>query len=310
LLQLLRGAGIKGVASMPLLKSSSALKQATLRPLLDCSRSSLQAYAKDHQLTWVEDESNAEDSYPRNFLRNQILPRLEAKFPAYRETLARSASHFAEASALLDELARQDAQNWVKGDPLDLDLVQALSLPRSKNLLRYFLHASGAPFPQSSQLDVMLQQLLEARKDAAVCVEFAQWQVRRYKNKIYAFPVLGDFDCDLKLAWLGESELAWPALNNILKFTDKTGQGISSKKLQLAPVDFRLRSGQEKLRPHRNAATRSLKNLLQEQKIPPWLRERLPLMYCGEQLVCVVGVAIADEYRAQPGEKSLLVSCK
>jgi tRNA(Ile)-lysidine synthase len=151
---------------------------------------------------------------------------------------------------------------------------------------------------------------MEARKDAAVCIEFGHWQVRRYQNRVYVLPALGDFDSNLKLAWQGESELEWPASNSCLIFTQTTGQGISIIKLQRAPVTFRLRSGQEKLRPYQNAANRSLKNLLQEQQIPPWLRERLPLMYCGDDLVCAVGVAIAENYLAEQGEDSLLVSCK
>jgi tRNA(Ile)-lysidine synthase len=310
LLQLLRGAGIKGVAAMPLLKPATTLTHATLRPLLNISRDSLLEYAQKHELIWIEDESNADDYYPRNFLRKHILPKLEEKFPAYRDTLLRSAKHFADASVLLDELARQDAHIWIKDDPLDVTLLHQLSLNRSKNLLRYFLHASGAPIPQSSQLDDMLHQIMEARKDASVCVEFGHWQVRRYQNKVYALPALPDLDSHLKLAWHEENELEWTALNKRLLFTKSTGQGISLNKLQLAPVTFRFRSGQEKLRPHHNASTRSLKNLLQEKQIPPWLRDRLPLMYCGDELVCVVGVAIAQEYQAQLDEEGLLVFCK
>jgi tRNA(Ile)-lysidine synthase len=310
LLQLLRGAGIKGVAAMPLLKPATALTHATLRPLLEISRDSLLEYAQKTELTWVEDESNTDDYYPRNFLRNQLLPKLEEKFPAYRDTFSRSARHFAEVGVLLDELAQQDAQNWIKGAPLDVTLLHQLSLHRSKNLLRYFLHTSGAPMPHSAQLEDMLHQIKEARKDAAICIEFGHWQVRRFQNKVYVLPALPDLDGNMKLAWQGESELEWPASNKRLILTKSTGQGISLNKLLLAPVTFKLRTGQERLRPHRNASTRSLRNLLQEQLIPPWLRERLPLMYCGEELVCVVGIAIAQEYQAEREEKSLVVICK
>jgi tRNA(Ile)-lysidine synthase len=188
--------------------------------------------------------------------------------------------------------------------------LQRLSLPRAKNLLRYFLHANGAPMPHSSQLDNMLCQIMHARSDAAICVEFGHWQVHRYQNKIYIFPTLPDFERNLKLAWRGENELEWPASNQRLIMVKSTGQGISLNKLQLAPVTFSLRSGGEKLRPHRDSPNRTLKNLLQEKQIPRWLRDRLPLMYCGDELVCVVGVAIAQTYLAQPEEESLMVFCK
>jgi tRNA(Ile)-lysidine synthase len=308
LLQLLRGAGVKGAAAMPFVKPASAHMHATLRPLLDTPRSVLLEYAQQHSLQWVEDESNADDSYPRNFLRHRLLPLLEQRFPAYRATLARGAQNFAEAAELLDELAQQDAQGWVVDTPLDISILCALSHSRSKNLLRYFLHRCGVPMPQGVQLDDMLRQLCTARQDAAVCVGFVGWQVHRYQDKVYALRAAGAFDQGLVLFWNGEAELNWPALDTRLIFSPTTGQGISHAKLQRAPVTLRLRSGGEALRPHPNAATRSLKNLLQECHVPPWQRERLPLLYCGDELVCVVGVATAAAYQAQGNEASVAVS--
>jgi tRNA(Ile)-lysidine synthase len=308
LLQLLRGAGIRGAAAMPMLKPAAIHTPATLRPLLDIKRSELLVYAQQHDLRWVEDESNADEYYPRNFLRQRLLPLLEEKFPAYRDTLVRSSRHFAEAGELLDELAQQDAQGWANGDPLDTALLRELSLSRAKNLLRYFLHVCGTSMPQTSQLDDILAQLLAAREDAAICVTFGVWQVRHYQNKVYVLPVSGEFDRNLVLPWSGENELAWPASNMSLFFTPASGQGISLKKLQQGAVTLRLRNGGERLRPHPGAATRSLKNLLQEQHVPPWQRERLPLIFCGDELVGVVGVAIAADYSAEPGEVGMIVS--
>ncbi len=384
LLQLLRGAGVRGAAAMPFLKASNPLVRscsfplsggrlgwgldrqdcsvstpsltlplhgggdveangllrsvATLRPLLDLPRSALLEYAQQHSLQWVEDESNADDSYPRNFLRHRLLPLLEQKFPAYRTTLARGAQHFAEAGELLDELAQQDAPDLfpspasgitsdlagVVGQPsrmassfirgargeggqLSISLLRSLSHSRGKNLLRYFLHTRGAPMPQGAQLDDMLRQLCGARQDAAVCVGFGDWQVRRYQDRVYALRALGEFDQNLVLRWNGEAELEWPALKTRLIFSLAIGQGISHAKLQRAPVTLRLRGGGEALRPHPNAATRSLKNLLQEHHVPPWQRERLPLLYCGDELACVVGVAIAAEYQPVAGEAGIVV---
>ncbi len=321
LLQLLRGAGIKGAAAMPVLKPATAQTHATVRPLLDIRRAKLLAYAQQHALQWVEDESNADDHYPRNFLRQNLLPLLEQKFPSYRETLTRAAQNFAEASELLDELAQQDGAVLLPSPVggrgaggegfehhLELSHLRHLSLPRAKNLLRYFLHTQGAPMPQTVQLDQMLHQLFDAREDAAVCVVFGGWQVRRYQDKVYAFPALGAFDPHFVLAWNGEAELAWPALNKRLVFTPTQGQGISLQKLQQTPVTLRLRNGGETLRPHPKAATRSLKNLLQQHLIPPWQRERLPLLYCGDELVSVVGVAIAAEFQATDSEAGIVVA--
>jgi tRNA(Ile)-lysidine synthase len=356
LLQLLRGAGVRGASAMPMLagragspnlprRGSCALW--VLRPLLHCSRQEILDYAAAHDLQWIEDESNADDNYPRNFLRHRVLPLLSEKFPAYRDTLARSAQHFAEASKLLDDLALLDAPDLFlsdkttshstrlpkygsqvagypasgeseargakpaggEGDEFSLEVsrLQSLSLPRAKNLLRYFLHSLSAPMPQAVQLDDMLQQLCNAREDAVVCIAYGDWQVRRYQGKVYVLRALGEFDPSLLLQWHGEAELDWPALNARLYFKHTKSSGISLAKLQRAPVTLRLRSGGETLRPQPHAATRTLKNLLQEHHVSPWQRDRLPLLYCGEELVCVPGVAIAAEYQAVAEEAGISV---
>ncbi len=343
LLQLLRGAGVRGASAMPVLMKPLAIRPgyqdtiagslvmssskrsqlaersglagntgpvALVRPLLHCSRREIVDYAAAHQLRWIEDESNADDNYPRNFLRHRVLPLLGERFPAYRDTLARSAQHFAEASSLLDDLAQQDGAQAMAGETLAVAALQSLGHARAKNLLRYFLHHTGAPMPQMVQLDDMLHQLCSARQDAAVCVSYGGWQVRRYQDKVYALRALGDFDRSLVLRWNGEAELDWPALNARLRFVQSRnqhqdqaqGSGISLEKLRRAPVTLRLRNGGEALRPHPDAATRSLRNLLQEHHVPPWRRDRLPLLYCGEDLICVPCVAIAAEYQAVASE--------
>lgn len=313
LLQLLRGAGVKGAAAMPVLSRVEGPLLARredapnlLRPLLHISRREILDYAAAHGLRWIEDESNADDSYPRNFLRHRVLPLLEQKFPACRTTLARSAQHFAEASELLDDLAQLDAAQAICDDTLAVAALQALTPPRARNLLRWFLHGIGAPMPQAAQIDDMLRQLCGARRDARVCVEYGGWEVHRYHGRVYGLCAPGGFDRNPVLSWQGETELDWPALNARLIFEPARGRGISLAKLHRAPVVLRLRQGGETLRPHPNAATRTLKNLLQERHVPPWLRDRMPLLYCGDELVCAVGVAVAAEYQAGIGEEAIL----
>ena len=319
LLQLLRGAGVRGAAAMPQL-SDRADSIPVVRPLLNCSRQEVLNYAAEHNLRWINDESNVDDSYPRNFLRHRILPLLSEKFPAYRETLARSAQHFAEASMLLDDLARLDAPGLFSDQSkkceggelrLEVSLLKSLSLLRAKNLLRFYLHTQGAPIAQASQLHDMLRQLCGARNDASVCIAYGSgWQVRRYLDEVFVLRALKEFERNLVLSWSGEAELAWPALDSTLYFkSTKQIQvtGISLAKLQCGQVTVRLRRGGETLRPNIKAAKRTLKNLLQEQHVPPWQRERLPLLYCGDDLVCVPNVAIAAEYQADSHEAAIFV---
>ena len=322
-LQLLRGAGVRGASAMPVLSKvegpADTGTHRVVRPLLHSTRDEIVEYAKAHDLQWMEDESNADDTYPRNFLRHQLLPKLAEKFPAYRDTLTRSTQHFAEAGELLDDLAKLDAVNSLPrlqgeragGEEGELHLgvaaLQGLSLPRAKNLLRYYLYQLGALMPQSVQLDEMLHQLCGARDDAAVCISFGGWQIRRYRGRIYALRTLGEFDRNFVLRWRGEAELNWPALGSCVSCLRATGQGVSLEKLQRAPVTLRLRQGGEALRPSSKASTRTLKNLLQEHRVPPWQRDRLPLLYCGEELVCVPGVAIAAAYQCKESEAGILV---
>ena len=357
LLQLLRGAGVRGASAMPFIKhvakqappllNSNCLLEpcqsippcrgmdiglngegdaprcpVLLRPLLDVARSELLDYARQHNLQWVEDESNVDDLYPRNFLRHRVLPLLEQRFPAYRETLARSARHLAEASELLDDLAWLDAQNpsplpsregvgeRVDGHDATLEVshLRSLSHPRAKNLLRWFLHQRGALLPDHTRLEEMLRQLCHARSDAAVRIIFGGWELRRYHGRVYVFPALPEPDAKFCAQWHGEATLELPEPGGTLHFEPCTGQGLSLKKLQHGGVSVRLRRGAERIRLDNKRPTRTLKNLLQEQCIPPWQRDTLPLLFCGDDLVCVVGVAVAAGYQAAKGEMGVSVS--
>lgn len=346
LLQLLRGSGVRGVSAMPALKRRDGVS-ALVRPLLNIPRSALIEYAQRHGLKWVEDESNDDDAYPRNFLRHRVLPLLEQRFPAYRATLARSARHFAEASELLDDLARQDARNILpspasgrgargrggefaehalrplsgSGLPagtrtasegegtisLEIARLQALSHPRAKNLLRYFIAARGAPLPDSTLLEEMLHQIVAARQDAQVCIAWHDWQMRCYRGYVHIQPALPP-PVDFSIIWRGEAEIQLPPPHGRLRFERTSGQGISTAKLQSGSMEIHPRRGGEKLRPDAARPQRTLKNLLQEHDILPWQRDVLPLLFYDADLVCVPGVAIASAYRAQPGEAGIVVN--
>ena len=291
LLQLLRGAGLRGASAMPLIRQRNG-QPTQLRPLLDVARSELQVYAQQHALQWLEDESNLDETYPRNFMRHRVLPLLEQRFPAYRVTLARSAQHFAEGSELLDQLAQMDARDALHNGGLEVARLQELSMSRAKNLLRYFLHSLGAPMPQAVQLDNMLQQLCDARQGAAVQLNFGNWQLRRYQGRAYAFPELSEPDAEFCVKWQGEVALELPELGGVLHFEPVIGHGLSLEKLQQTTVTVRLRRGAEHIRLDNKRPTRTLKNLLQEQGIPPWQRDRLPLLFCGETLVAIPSIGV------------------
>lgn len=326
LLQLLRGGGVKGLAAMPLVRelaagpgtrapssrgasaaaASSICGPRIFRPLLEASRSEIERYARRRKLVWVEDESNDDTYFPRNFLRHEVLPLIAQKFPAHDAVLARAAGHFAEAAQLLDELAASDGREWLKAGALQVAGLRALSLPRAKNLLRYFLACCGVAIPGAERVEEALRQAVTAKDDAGVCIDLDGYQLRRFAGALHVVPRAVAPGRGFSRAWRGESKLVLPELHGVLSMARRRGIGISRARLETGPITIRLRTGGERLQPDCRRPRRSLKNLLQENAIVPWQRERMPLLYCGEVLVWAPGIGIACDFQAQPGERSLL----
>jgi len=314
LLNLLRGAGVRGAAAMPevRLQASGVGRQgegaSIVRPLLEVPRAALVAYAKKHRLAWIEDESNLDAAFARNYLRHAVLPVVEQRFPAYRQTLARAAGHFAEADSLLDELAAIDMASAVRDGKLKLALLQKYSPARAKNLLRAYFAAQGMPALDAERLQEWLRQLISARGDSRVELDVAGLVLRRYRGEAWVELATLSPAADWQITWRGEHELALPELGGRLKMMPVQGEGLSVAKLGTAPMTLRLRQGGEKLKPDCGRPRKTLKHLLQEAAIPPWQRERLPLLYSGDTLIAVPGIGIDCAYQAAPGESGLRLS--
>ena len=308
LLQLLRGAGVKGGAAMPLLRQQHRAKRdkgariaAILRPMLAVSRQQIEAYARANKLEWIEDESNADTRYDRNFLRHRVLPVIGQAFPGYRATLARAARHLAEASLILDQLAQTDAKRAAKGNSLAVAELRRLGSARAKNLLRWLLQQQGAAAPEADRLGEGLRQLFEARDDAAVRVVLGARELRRYAGRAYLLPALPDPPAQLRREWDGKRAWPLPELGGTLRFVRRQGAGLACARIGELGLNIRQRQGGEKFRLRPGGSTRSLKNLLQEARMPPWERERLPLVYCGNTLVAVPGLGVAAGWQTGAG---------
>jgi tRNA(Ile)-lysidine synthase len=325
LLQLLRGAGVKGLAAMPLLRReergvrskggsrnsrgrsphSSPLTPHILRPLLDVTRLEILEYAKARKLKWVEDESNANTYFQRNFLRHEVLPVIARRFPGYRGTLARSAQHLAEAGRVLDEVAAADAAGQMGEGTLAVEALRRLPAARAKNLLRYFLARCGASMPGADRLDEALRQALTAKEDARVLVGVGELELRRFEGRLHAVPELAAPRPDYARRWRGEKKVPLPELGGVLTMDRGRGAGVSVARLRGRPVTIRARRGGERLQPDARRPRRSLKNLLQEARVPPWQRERLPLIFCGDDLVWAAGIGVDCAYSSARGEPAL-----
>jgi tRNA(Ile)-lysidine synthase len=310
LLQLLRGAGVKGLAAMPLLKSkvesrkSKGKSPSLLRPMLDVTRAEILAYSKARKLKWVEDDSNADVRFARNYLRHAVLPVLARRFPACLSTIARSIGHVAEAARLLDEVAASDADGYLKDGALAVEALRRLPAARARNLLRAFLAGHGVAMPGVERLEEGLRQALEAKRDARVLIELDGASLRRHAGYLHVVRA-GKAPAGYARRWRGEKRLALDGIG-VLTLARASGAGISLARLREGSVTIRSRRGGERLRPDHRRPRRSLKNLLQESNVPPWMRERLPLLFCGGKLVWVAGIGVDCEFQARAGEPALV----
>ncbi|HSJ49491.1 MAG TPA: tRNA lysidine(34) synthetase TilS [Gammaproteobacteria bacterium] len=298
LLQLLRGAGPKGLSAMP---ASVPLGQGTLlRPLLDYGRDDLRAYARDQGLEWLEDPSNADTRLDRNFLRRYLLPELKTRWPGTARVLARSAELCAEAAELQEQVAQQDLAGAAGARPgtLSVAALGRLPEPRRRNLLRHWLQTMGFSLPSRVVLGRILAEVLAARADAEPCVHWPGCEVRRYRDELFALAPLASPPTGAAQDWAPGEVLA--VAGGTLCADTATGQG-----LRLTPgtrLQVRFRQGGEQLRLTGRAHHHALKQLLQESGVPPWERERLPLLYLGEELVAVADLWVAAGHQAGPGE--------
>ena len=301
LLQLLRGAGLKGLSAMAAVDEERRL----LRPLLHISRAELEAYAKQQGLQWIEDESNADIAYDRNYCRHQIFPVLLMRFPTAKLTLARSATHMAEAAQLLDELAALDAKAHLRDQQLDLTGLASMPEPRARNLLRWWLSANQQSLPSTSRLQEALRQLLSAKPDATIKVALGNGLLRRYQGFAYLEPNVPSQP--ISMVWQGEADLCLPD-NSHLIFARQMGCGLAFERLGIHKLRISHRLGGERFKPDLMRPTRTLKHLLQEAHMPPWLRERLPLIYSEDTLAVVPGIGVACELQAKQGEPGLVIA--
>lgn len=180
LLQLLRGAGVKGLAAMPAAVERRGKR--IWRPLLDFSRAELLGYARTHDLEWIEDESNLDPAYDRNYVRGHVMPILEGRFSAARRTLARTASHLAQAAELLEDLAKEDAGRTVFESRLDLNALKAMTVARATNLLRYWILKQSGLSLSAARLDDIRSQLLDSKADARVRIRIGSQELTRRRG--------------------------------------------------------------------------------------------------------------------------------
>ena len=292
LLNLLRGSGMAGLAGIGAIQEFGPAK--LVRPLLDVPREDLQAYAKSHDLTWLDDPSNADTQFDRNYLRHSIIPKLKERWPAASAKLARSATLASEASALLDHLADDDLRSLGQPQRIEIAALAALPDDRQRNALRRALKLSGLSSPPTTALRQIIDELIPAKPDAEPLVRWTGTQARRYRDHLYLLPEMADEPTGQSHKLDAEDRsVDLPGLGRI-SLNERGPAGIKCSVIE-AGLEIRFRTGGEEICPAGHDCTHKLKKLLQQKAIVPWMRDRIPLLYAGNHLVAVANLWIASE---------------
>ncbi|AHJ75167.1 tRNA lysidine(34) synthetase TilS [Kosakonia sacchari] len=290
LLALKRGSGPAGLAAMP--ESMLFAGTQLIRPLLTQTRDELLQWALHHALSWIEDESNADASFDRNFLRLQVLPVLAARWPHFAGAVARSAALCGEQEQLLDELLAEELEAATTAEgALQLAPLYRLSDARRRALLRRWLARRGAVMPSRAMLDRLWLEVALAREDASPCLRLGEFEVRRYQSCLWWIRAI-ESQRDTQLPWVAPFEpLTLPAGLGELSLlaggeirTPNADEAVSIRFQAPGMLHIVGRSG-----------GRKLKKIWQELGVAPWRRDTTPLLFYGETLMAAAGLFVTQE---------------
>ncbi len=295
LLALRRGSGPKGLSAMASLMPFAGGQ--LLRPLLDVGRADIDAYAKAHQLDWVDDESNQDSRYERNYLRHHVIPLLKQRWPAVDDAFARSARLCAEQERLLDELLEQPfAAALLSDGGLSISQLASCSEAMRQRLIRMWLWQQEVLLPSAAQMAQLWHHVALAKPDANPQLNLNQGQIRRYADGLY---------------WLAShTDVSQWRERLVIDQTVTLPDGLGELALQrslhgdiaLPPVaDIEVIFEPQGLSAHPTTRghSRKLKKLFQEYGVPSWLRRRTPIVLCNGEVVAVAGLFVSRAFAGQ-----------
>jgi tRNA(Ile)-lysidine synthase len=309
LLQLLRGSGPKGLAAMAV--KSTMGKMTVIRPLLDVSQQDIQLYAQQHNLKWIDDPSNVDTRWSRNYLRHQVWPEIEQRWPQAEITLSRSAQHCAEASDLLSEFAEQDMTLLginANSETLPITALMTLSSARQRNLLRHYIERRQFTLPSTTVLQCVIDEVCLAAQDSEPLVSWSGVEVRRYQQQLFMMPPMQAHDV-LQSVVVEDFHQAISIADQLIQWQQIQGKGLNEKVISQG-IRVGFRQGGERIQLQGQAHHKSLKHLFQQWHIPPWQRDRIPLLFCDDKLIAIVGYGLSDEFAVNEGQQGYLPSLK
>ncbi len=299
LLNLMRGSGLAGMAGIGAIRKFS--RGRLLRPLLGIPLAAIQDYATLHDLSWIDDPSNADVRYDRNFLRHEILPKLASRWPAVSARLRQSADLAGEGSELLNDLADLDLAEIGSPQRLSIVTLAKLSLPRQRNVLRRAIRRCSLPPAPATRLYQVVHELLPSPPDAQPMVAWPGAELRRYRQHLYVLAEMSVADGAVgQFLSVGGEVLELGAGMGSLAMRKVTTAGIDPQIMQQG-LQVRYRQGGEAIRLAGHDCTHKLKKLLQQKGVLPWMRARLPLLYVDDRLIAVADLWVAADYVATPG---------
>lgn len=295
LLRLKRGSGLDGLSSMRLTGVTKMGVQ-WLRPLLSISRQQIEAYADAYQLKHIEDESNHDTRFDRNFIRNDILPVMNERFVGFNGCVARSIEILQQQSELLLHYTEQDYQACQNQGRIDLVLFLSMSLLRQQNIIRYWLTQHQVKMPSKAWLTQLVSQLNQITSDNEMVVSIEQFQVRVYRSEVYLVakphPVPKPMELDA-------TNKKW-VLSDGRKLVLKAGKGLRLPN-ERVKITVAFDQGTLKFKPWHKPGSNKVKHWLKDAKIPSWQRPYVPLIFFDDELVQVVGVGVSADYVTDDG---------
>ena len=298
LLNLLRGSGPSGLAGIGEVQPFAVAW--LVRPLLEFSRRDLQEYAASHELSWIDDPSNEDRQFDRNYLRHEVLPQLEQRWPEASSRIRQSALLAGEAASMLDQLADIDLQQLgQRPERLSLTGLRELPSERQRNVIRYVVRELGFPAPPARQLQNIVNELIPARDDAQPLITWNGVEVRRYRDNVYVLPATSRV-AGTPSACVEGGALKLEAGMGELQLRPGASEGLADA-IVASGLEIRYRRGGEELKLTDQSHTKKLKKLLQDAGVVPWMRDRLPLVYANDELVAVADLWLAADAVSKPG---------
>jgi tRNA(Ile)-lysidine synthase len=259
-------------------------------------------------LSWEEDPSNRDLRFDRNFIRHQVMPLLTGRWPAAPVTLSRAARFSGELLELAKEEGEEDlARCRLEGNAeLSIERLRRFDSVRLRNLLRHWIAELGAPLPSSKKLARVEREAVHGRPDTNPLIVWGGWEVRRYRDRLRLGRPLPELHRSEPLAWRDPSELTLPG--GLGRLIAESGEaGLDPARWSNAEVEVRFRRGGERCRPRGHPHHRPLKKLFQEWGVPPWERERIPLIYLDGELAAIPGRLICHPFAAAAGAPSIVI---